>query len=152
MCSAGILLALDAPMAGIVKPDGKSLDSFASFFNCDQHSSAAVSQSIESVHIVDKDYLSSDFQFEHSLKGGVLDAASVVGLECLDSSACIFGLDGEQFTVDLFQLAGVSGVHLGIGAVNVESILEDGVVPWPDSCLQQRNVLLRVSPYSNPVQ
>ena len=101
MCSAGILLALDAPMAGIVKPDGKSLDSFASFFNCDQHSSAAIGQSIQSVHIVDKDYLSSDFQFEHSLKGGVLDAASVVGLEGLHSSARIFGLDGEQLTVDL---------------------------------------------------
>ena len=63
---AGILLALEAPMVGIVKFDYKSFDSLAIFLNSDQHSSAAICQSIQSVHIVDKHHLSSDLQLEHS--------------------------------------------------------------------------------------
>ena len=145
---ARVLLPVELPMVGIVESDDESLDALTSSLHIDQHSSAAVCQSIEGVHVVDKDNFSSNLQLEHSLKGCVLDAPSVVHLECLHRPACISGLDGDQLTVDLLQFAGVSGVHLGIGAIYVEGIVEDGVRLWTDSCLQQGDIFLCVSPDS----
>ena len=71
---------------------------------------------------MDKDDFTPDLQLQHSLEGGVPDAASVVDLECFDEPACIFGLDGKEFSINVVQLGIVPGIDFGIGAVDVEGI------------------------------
>ena len=63
---ARVLLSVEAPVIGIVESDYESFDTLTSFLHIDQHSSAAVCQSIEGVHVVDKDNFGSNLQLEHS--------------------------------------------------------------------------------------
>ena len=149
---ARVFLSLLAAMVGIVESHNKSLDSIASLLHIDQHSSAAVCQSIKGIHIVDKDHLCTNLQLEHSLKWSVFDATCVVGLEGLYCLASVFGLDGEELAVDLLQLAAVPGVHLGIGAIYMEGIFEAGIILWTHSGLQQGDIFLCVSSDSDPVE
>ena len=78
---AWVFLSLLAAMVGIVESHNKSLDSIASLLHINQHSSAAVCQSIKGIHIVDKDDFSSNLQLQHSLERSIFDASSIVGLE-----------------------------------------------------------------------
>ena len=149
---AWVLLSLLAAIVGIVQSHNKSLDSLASLLNVDQHSSAAVCQAIEGVDVVDKNHFRTNLQLQNSLEWSVFDATSVVSLESLHQLARILCLDGEELAVDLFQLAAVSRVHLGICAVYVEGIAQDRIILWAHSCLQQGDIFLSVSPNSNPVE
>ena len=146
---AGVFLSPEASVVGIVELDKESFDGVPRHLHINQHSSAAVCQSIESVHIVDKYHFTSNLKLEYSEEWSVLNAAGIVCLERFHSSAGVFGLDGEQLTVDLFQFAVVSGIYLGIGAVDVEGVVEDGVGLWSDSRLEQSDIFLCVKPCSD---
>ena len=123
MSVAGVLLSPEATMIRVFELDDKSLGlPISSLFYCNQFSSAAVGQPIQGIDVVDKDDFTPDLQLQHSLEGGVPDAASVVDLERFDEPACILGLDGEEFSVNLIQLGIVPGVDFGVCAVDVEGI------------------------------
>ena len=114
-------------MLRVFELDDQSLGlPISSRFYCNQHSSTAVGQPIQGIDVVDKDDFTPDLQLQHSLEGGVPDAASVVDLECFDEPACIFGLDGKEFSINVVQLGIVPGIDFGIGAVDVEGIGVNG--------------------------
>ena len=120
---AGVLLSPEATMLSVFELDDKSLGlPISSRFYCNQHSSTAVGQPIQGINVVDKDDVTPNLQLQHSLEGSIPDAASVVDLERFDEPACILGLDGEEFSVNLIQLGIVPGVDFGVCAVDVEGI------------------------------
>ena len=126
---AGVLLSPEASMIRIIESDHKSFHSLSRLFHSDQHPPAAIGQPIQGINVVDKDDVTPNLQLQHSLEGSILDAASVVDLERFDESACILGLDGEEFSVDLIQLSIVPGVDFSVCAVDVEGIgVDDGSV------------------------
>ena len=120
---ARVLLTSKASVFRIIELYHKSLRlALSSLFYVNQHSSAAVGQPIQGINVVDKDDVTPNLQLQHSLEGSIPDAASVVDLERFDEPACVLGLDGEEFSVNLIQLGIVPGVDFGVCAVDVEGI------------------------------
>ena len=89
---------------------------------------------------MDENNLCIDLQLEDCLEWRILDASSIVGLKSLHCSARIFRPDGEKLSLHLVQLLIVSGIDLGIGAIDVDAVIETGVSAGTDSGLQQGNV------------
>merc|ERR1719239_295393 len=140
-------------MVRIVELDHQASESLASLFNVHQYSSAAICQPVQSVDVVDQDYLTSYLQLQLILKRRISHTTSIVGVERLHYSACIFGLDFEEFSLNLVQLSVVPGVDLGIGAIDVQGFaVQGGVGLGPNSCLQHGNVLFCLSASSYSVQ
>ena len=123
---AGVLLSLEASVVRIVELDDKSSDSFPGLFHANQHASATIGQPIQGVDVVHEHDLTPHLQLQHLQEGCVLNASRAVRLELLHYSARILGLDGEEFSANFVQLGIVSGVHLGVSAVDVEGIGVDG--------------------------
>ena len=150
---AGVLLSLQASMFRIVKSDHKSPDGLSRFLYINQNTSAAICQPVQGVDVVDQDDLAANFELQDGLEWSVLDASSIVDVELPHSSARVPGLDGEHFSFYLLQLRVVSGIHLGVGPVDVEGVaVEGGVGLLAHSGLKKGDVLLCVDASSYPVQ
>ena len=149
---AGGFISPEASMIRIIELDHKSLNSLSRLFHSNQNPPAAICQPIQCINVVDKNDVAPHLQLQLCHERGVLDTASIVCLESSHSSAEILGPDGEEVSTYLIQLCSISSIHLGICAVYVEGIAEDRVILWTNSCLQQRDIFLRVSPNSYPVE
>ena len=102
---------------------------------------------------MDQYHLTAYLQLQLGLKRRVSHTPRVVGVERLHYSACILGLDFEEFSFNLVQLGIVPGVDLGIGAIYVQGVaVQGGVGLGPNSCLQHGNVLFCLSTSSYSVQ
>ena len=123
---AGVLLSLEASVVRIFELDDESSDTFPGLFHANQHASATIGQPIQRVDIVNQHDLTPHLQLQHLQEGCVLNASRAVRLELLHYSARVLGLDGEEFSANFVQLGIVSGVHLGVSAVDVEGIGVDG--------------------------
>ena len=124
---AGVLLSLEASVFGILELNYKSLWlSICSFFHIDKHPSAAVGQPIQGVNVVDKHYLTTHLQLQHSLERGILDGACAVDMELLNKPAGILGFDGEELSIYFIKLCIVSGIHFCVCSINVEGVGVNG--------------------------
>ena len=123
---AGVLFSLEASVVRIVELDDKSSDGFPGLFHANQHASATIGQPIQGVDVVHEHDLTPHLQLQHLQEGCVLNASRTVRLELLHYSARVLGLDGEESSANFIQLGIVSGVHLGVSAVDVEGIGVDG--------------------------
>ena len=120
MSVAGVLLSLEASMFGILELNHKSLwPPICSFFHINKHPSAAIGQPIQGVNVMDKHYLTTHLQLQHSLERGILDGACTVDVELLNKLAGIFGFDGEELSINFIKLCVVSRVHFCVCSVNV---------------------------------
>ena len=126
MSVAGVLLSLEASVVRIFELDHKSSDSFPGFFHVNQHASASIGQPIEGIDVMNQHDLTPHLQLEHLQKGCVENTSRTVRFESFHYSARILGLDGEQFSANFVELGIVSGIDLGVGAVDVEGIGVDG--------------------------
>ena len=123
----GVLLSLEASMFGILELNHKSLwPPICSFFHINKHPSAAIGQPVQGVNVMDKHYLTTHLQLQHSLERGILDSACAVDFELLDQFAGILGFYSVQVSTNLIKLGIVSGVDLGVRSVNVEGIGDNG--------------------------
>ena len=100
--------------------------SICSFFHIDKHPSAAVGQPIQGVNVVDKHYLTTHLQLQHSLERGILDGACTVDVELLNKLAGILGFYGEELSIYFIKLCIVSGVHFCVCSINVEGVGVNG--------------------------
>ena len=120
MSVAGVLLSLEASVFGILELNHKSLwPPICSFFHINKHPSAAIGQPIQGVNVMDKHYLTTHLQLQHSLERGILDGACTVDVELLNKLAGIFGFDGEELSINFIKLCVVSRVHFCVCSVNV---------------------------------
>ena len=147
---ARVLLPLKAAMVGIVEFDHEPVDGLSFLLHINENSTASVGQTIKRVDVMDEDNLSVDLQLQDRLEGRVHDAPGIVRFERLHRSARIFRPDGEQLSLHLVQLGVVPGIDLGVGAIDVDGVVETGVNAGTDSGLQQGNVFtcLVSSPHS----
>ena len=142
---ARVSLPCQAAMFRVVQLDDQPPDGLATLLHIYQDSSAAIGQPIQCVHIMDHDDLAAHLEPQFSHEGGVLYAACIVCLERRHRPAGILGLYDEELPVYLLQLGIVSGIHFGVGAINVESVaVEGGIRPRENPCLKGSNVLLRL--------
>merc|ERR1719239_228008 len=140
-------------MVRIVELDHQASESLASLFNVHQYISAAICQPVQCVDIMDQYHLTAYLQLQLSLKRRVSHTPGIVGVERLHCSACILGLDFEEFSVNLVQLGIVPGVDLGVGAIDVQGVaVQGGVRLGPNSGLQHGNVLFCLCTSSHSVQ
>ena len=79
---------------------------------------------------MDQNHLGTNLQLQDCLERRVANAPSFVLCERLDGPAFISRLDGDQLSRDVFQFGIVSRVDFGIGAVNVDCVIERWVVFW----------------------
>ena len=117
---AGILLPLEFTMFRVVKLDDQSPHEPFVHFHIDELTSTPIGQSVKSVDVVHQHNLHAYLQLEDCLEWGVHDTSGVVYLEGFYGLAVIFCLYGVERSIYLIELGFVAGVHLGIGAINVE--------------------------------
>ena len=134
-------------MVGIVEPDHQASGApLVTLLHVHQHTSAAVRQPVKGVNIVDQDDFTPYLELQLVQERSVLDTPCLVRFELSHSSAGILGLDGEELSLNLVQLGIVSGVDLGVGAIDVQGVgVQGGVRLGPNSGLQQGNVLFSLS-------
>ena len=150
--SAGILLPRHPTMAGVVKLDQEAVNRVPLLLYINEDTTTTVSETINSVDIVNKHNLGIDLQLQDCLEGCVFDASGIVGAELLHCSARILCFNGEKFSLYLVKFGCVPSIDLGICAINVNSITEAGVSAGTDSGVQKGNVFICVVSCPHPVQ
>ena len=150
--SARILLPRHLTMAGVVKLDQEAVNRVPLLLYIDEDTTTTVSETINSVDIVNKHNLGIDLQLKDCLEWCVFDASGIVGAELLHCSARILCFNGEKFSLYLVKFGCVPSIDLGICAINVNSITEAGVSAGTDSGIQKGNVFICVVSRPHPVQ
>ena len=150
--SARILLPRHLTMAGVVKLDQEAVNRVPLLLYINEDTTTTISETINSVDIVNKHNLGIDLQLQDCLEGCVFDASGIVGAELLHCSARILCFNGEKFSLYLVKFGCVPSIDLGICAINVNSITEAGVSAGTDSGIQKGNVFICVVSRPHPVQ
>ena len=149
---ARISLPRPSTMVGVVQLDQEAMCSVPLLLHVNEDTTAAVGETIRGVDVVNKHNLRVDLDLEDCLEWCVLDAPGIVRAELLHCSAGILSLYGEQFPLNFAKFGVVSGIDLGICAVNVDGIVEAGVSAGTDSGSQKGNVFICLVPCPHPVQ
>ena len=152
MFPARVFLPLKSAMVRIVEFDDEPFDGLSLLFHINENSTASVGETIQRVNVVHKDNLCIELQLQDCLKWRVLDATRIVHMECFHRSARVFRIDCEHFSLYLVQFGSVPGIDLGVGAVDVDSVIETGVCLGTDSSFQQGNVFTCLISCPHPVQ